>query len=146
MGWRDDEARFVKMVREQRGHVGFAQAHDIGQESAPIFVEYLARIQHRLFLILQFFEASRQKDVLNLGRQIKLVSKIFVQKFEVKLVRREMRKWRAIEDRVFVRFPKIDSEFPQFVKLSESEFVVSARLEFNVKLEIIEKAGLRKVT
>jgi hypothetical protein len=80
MGWRDDQARFVKMMREQRGHVGFAQAHDIGEESAAVFVEDLACIQDRLFLILQFFKASRQKDVFNLGRQIKLVSKILVEK------------------------------------------------------------------
>src|SRR5438552_1295876 len=41
---------------------------------------------------------------------------------------------------------EITSELPQFIKLRESEFVVSASLELDVKLEIIEKAGLSEIT
>ena len=77
--------------------------------------------------------------------RIQFVAEIFVEKFQVKLVRREMREWRAINDRVFVRFPKINSDVPQLVKFRESKFVVSARLKLDVEFEIIEKAGLSRL-
>src|SRR5439155_22957413 len=144
MRWRDYERAAVELLCDQGRHVRFTKTHNVREKHTAVFFKNFSCTDDSFLLIFQTFEIVRDVNVFQFSRPIQFVAEVLVEEFQVELVRSEMCKWGAIDNCVLVRLPKIDSDFPQFIKLSESEFVIGARLEFDVKLKVIEKAGLRE--
>jgi hypothetical protein len=76
--WCNDEGATVKLARKKRGHVGLAEAHDIGQEHAAVLFDDTLCAQYGLLLVLQFLEASREVNILQLSRAVQFVFEILV--------------------------------------------------------------------
>ena len=130
----------IQLLRKESRHVGFTESNHVGKKHTAVFVEDFTRAQDGFLLILQTLKAVWQANIVKFCRRIQFISELFVKKFQVKLVRREMGEWRAINDRILVRFAKINSNGPELVEFCESKFVVSACLKLHVEFEVIEKA------
>src|SRR5437016_4941374 len=145
MWWRDYERAAVELLCDQGRHVRFTKTHNVREKHTAVFFKNFSRTDDSFLLIFQAFEIVRDVNVFQFSRPIQFVAEVFVQKLQIKLVRREVREGRAICNRIVVRLPKIDGNFPQLIKLGESEFVIGTRLQLDVKLKIIEKTRLGKV-
>ena len=123
---RDDEARLVKVLGEQRRHVGFAQADNVGQKRAAVFIENFAGIQHGLLLVFQFFKARWQIHVLYLVGQVEFAPEILVEELKVEFVRGELREGGFDLDGRDVILSHVHGFGPKLVELLEREVVVGA--------------------
>ena len=87
----DDERTPVQLPRQQRGHESFAKADHVRQKHTAIIFEDFDGVQHGVFLIFEFFEIRREIGVVQFVGKIERAAKIFVEEFEIKFVRRELR-------------------------------------------------------